>query len=66
MERLINNLSIYGFLLLWMQHHQKNQVCNNPLKSLGLLGSDMDGVTPSYWIDRYWGLSVRGILGVGE
>ena len=38
---------------------------DDPLKSLGLLGSDMDGFT-FYGTDRYWGLSVRGILGVGE
>ena len=37
----------------------------DPLKSLGLLGSNMDGFA-FYGTDRYWGLSVRGILGVGE
>ena len=39
---------------------------NNSFTSLGLLGTDTDGVGPSGCINRYWGLSVRGILGVGE
>ena len=33
---------------------------------IGLLYPNMGGVSPDCWFDRYWGLSVRGILGVGE